>query len=96
MEIYKELTLLRGDKVQIIICRGVHLSNSFIMMQQHNILEENKDKQLDLFIFLMRSLCFVNGEKKPLSYYESLLIDDYIKIMNVNSEQLESLNLESL
>ena len=85
-ETYKELTLLKGDKVEVMIARGVHISTANIKNSVYNML--NPKGMLDVVPFMMSELCLVNNNKESVEYYTNLLSDDYVLIADTIADVL--------
>lgn len=74
---YQTFKLLAGSECSVIMPRGINYSRAM-----RNYADQ---KELDSAIFLMQELCLIDGEKKEISFYEDMMCDDYMKILEVIS-----------
>ncbi len=77
-EIFTTVELLNGDKIDVLFCKGLHMTKAQWKYQFHTQIA--KDVEYDIVPFIMEQLCLVNGKQKGIEYYVELMIDDYIKI----------------
>jgi hypothetical protein len=82
-EIFKTIYLIGGQKVDFAICRGVHISRA-----NYKYIGSSNKRNLDLVPFLMAEICLVDGKKKDVDYFLSILGDDYIHISEIMNELL--------
>ena len=85
-EVYKTLTLLGTQEVQIKVARGIDISRAAYM---HAL--QGKPMGFDIAPFIMVELCLVNAERMNVEFYLNLLIDDYLKISVALEELLKPL-----
>lgn len=81
-QIYASGQFLDGREFVVIMPLGKHISKAMRKMQ---ICE---DLGYDMTLFIMEQIVRVDGQEKDAEFYQTLMIDDYMQLINIVSALL--------
>lgn len=77
-EIFKEVTLINGDKITIYRATGLDF-----MSAMFNHSKNSEKEQKDFSAFLMQKICYLNGKQITFKQLEDLYVEDFLMISEI-------------
>lgn len=77
-EIFKEVTLINGDKITIYRATGLDFMKADFNFNKYGELEQKESS-----VFFIREICYLNGKQITFKQLEDLYIEDFLMISEI-------------